>query len=76
MFKKTFTYFVDLQRKKRGRNDFSHFTIFRNFLVFFFPLSKWGFRIQQILRKWRQIGASTIFRIHRVFATVQFFLSY
>ena len=91
-----FTVLCRFATKNRGRNDFSHFTIFPYFFVFstyqralpnefcgeivkigaattnftllffvtfwFVSLTRRGFRIQQILRKWQKIGAATIFR--------------
>ena len=102
-----FTVLCRFATKNRGRNDFSHFTIFRYFFVFsnlpegasefnkfcgeiakigaattnftllffvtfwFVSLTRRGFRIQQILRKWQKIGAATIFRSFFVFLTYQ-----
>ena len=45
-------------------NDFS-------LLFLFTSLTRRGFRIQQILRKWQKIGAATIFRYFFVFLTNQ-----
>ena len=102
-----FTVLCRFATKNRGRNDFSHFTIFRYFFVFFHlpegayefnkfcgeiakigaattnftllffvtfwlvSLTRWGFRIQQILRKWQKVGAATIFRPFFAFLTYQ-----
>ena len=100
-----FTVLCRFATKNRGRNDFSHFTIFPYFFVFstyqralpnefcgeivkigaattnftllffvtfwFVSLTRRGFRIQQILRKWQKIGAATIFRSFFVFLTYQ-----
>ena len=99
-----FTVLCRFATKNRGRNDFSHFTIFRYFFVFptyqralpnstnsaakigaattnftllffvtfwFVSLTRRGFRIQQILRKWQKIGAATIFPSFFVFLTYQ-----
>ena len=48
-----------------------------NFTSLFFvtfwlvSLTRWEFRIQQILRKWQKVGAATIFRSFFVFLTYQ-----
>ena len=59
--------------KNRGPHNLLHLTVFCYFFVFF-SLIRRGFKIQQILRKLRKLGAATICRISRFFVTFLLFL--
>ena len=58
--------------KNRGPNNLSHLTF--SVTSLFFSLIRRGFKIQQILRKLRKLGAATICRILRFFVTFLLFL--
>ena len=58
--------------KNRGPNNLSHLTF--SVTSLFFSLIRRGFKIQQILRKLRKLGAATICRILRFFVTFFAFL--
>ena len=49
----------------------TNFTLLFFVTFWFVSLTRRGFRIQQILRKWQKIGAATIFRSFFVFLTYQ-----
>ena len=59
--------------KMRAPNNLSHLTVFCYFFVFFL-LTRRRFKIQQILRNLRKLGAATICRILRFFVTFLLFL--
>ena len=61
-----------ISTKHRGPNNLSHLTF--SVTSLFFSLIRRGFKIQQILRKLRKLGAATICRILRFFVTFLLFL--
>ena len=66
---KNCTIFRRFATKNRDRSDFRSV---RFFVAFFFSLTRRLFRIQQIVRKFGKIGAATMFRTLRFFATFLF----
>ena len=68
-----FKIFRRFAKKNRGRNDFSHFTIFRYFFVFLTQPDGASEVNKIILRKLRKIAAATICRTLRFFVTFSVF---